>query len=197
MTNSLSNYYDNWRTDQYDCEPCKWSGTGGELSQGEILSSYFELLCPQCEELVTLVMLPTVEESRTNWDRLSEDERKHVEAIERFRADFAARKLTEESQLPDIEAPSFHLHWDFLYAEPHSETLIKHGDTIIFREPAFYEGYKRFIQVAEILRARYGSALRDLIPMNDDSTYLYGDSLSASNTVDEARKRIFSNVTEI
>jgi hypothetical protein len=196
MTNSVSNYYDNWRTDQYDCESCKWRGTGEALSQGELSSDYFELLCPECDEYVTLIMLPTLEESRANWDRLPENERKHVEAIERFQADVAAHKLTEESQLPDIEAPSFILHWDFIYAEPHCETLIKHGDTIIFREPAFYEGYERFIQVAEILRARYGSALRDLIPMNDDSTYLYGDSLSAWNTVDEARKRIFSNVTE-
>ncbi|MEH6584129.1 MAG: hypothetical protein V7754_19505 [Halioglobus sp.] len=196
MTNSTPNYYDNWRTEQYVCQACKWRGIGEALSQGELSPTYFELLCPVCEEFVTLITLPTVEESRANWDTLSEDERKHIEAIERFRADFAAHKLTEESQLPDIEAPSFLLHWDFFYAEPHSETLIKHGDTIIFREPAFYEGYERFIQVAEILRARYGSALRDLIPTEDSNTYLYGDSHSSSNTVDEAVKRIFSNVTE-
>ena len=196
MTNSISNYYDNWRTDQYACEPCKWRGTGAELPQGEILSSYFELLCPVCEELVTLVMLPTLEESRANWEKLSQDEREQVEAIERHQADFTARGLTENSQLPDIETPSFVLHWDFAYSESNNETLIKHGDTIIFREPAFYEGYERFIEVAEILRTRYGSALRDLIPTEDSNTYLYGDSHSSSNTVDEAVKRIFSNVAE-
>ncbi len=197
MTNSTPNYYDNWRTDQYDCQSCKWRGTGGELSQGELAQTYFELLCPVCEEYVTLVMLPTLEESRANWDRLPEDERKHVEAIERRQTNFMARKLSEKSQLPDIETPSFVLHWDFVKTGVDCETLIKHGDTIIFREPAFYEGYERFIEVAEILRARYGSALRDLIPTVNSGTYLDGDRLSASNIVDDARKRIFSNVTEI
>ncbi len=144
---------------------------------------------------MTLVMLPTLEESRANWEKLSQSEREQVEAGEYFRTEFFANRLSEESQLPDIDALSFVLHWNFLYAEPYNEALIKHGDTIIFREPAFYEGYERFIQVAEILRARYGAALRDLIPMNDDLTYLCGDSHSAWDTVSEARKRIFCNVT--
>ena len=146
---------------------------------------------------MTLVMLPTLEESRANWERLSQDEREQVEAIERHQADFTARGLTENFQLPDIETPSFVLHWDFDYSESNNETLIKHGDTIIFREPAFYEGYERFIQVAEILRARYGCALRDLIPTVNSGTYLDGDSYTSSNTVDEARKRIFCIVTEV
>lgn len=193
----MSNYYDNWQADQYDCQSCKWHGTGGELTQGELSRDFFELLCPVCEEYVTLVMLPTVEESRANWEKLSQDEREQVEAVERHRANFVARKLSEKSQLPDIETPSFVLHWDFVEAGFGFDTLIKHGDTMIFSEPAFWEGYERFIQVAEILRARYGSALRDLIPTEASSTYLYGDRLSSPNTVSEARKRIFSNVTEI
>jgi len=161
--NTMPNYYDNWRTDEYDCPACKWHGPGSALSQGELTGDYFELLCPTCGEYVTLVMNPTLEESRANWDKLSEDERKQVEVIERLQANFTDRKLREATQLPDIDSPSFILHWDFVHAGFDSETLIKHGETIIFREPVIYEGYERFIEVAKILRARYGPALRDLL----------------------------------
>jgi len=55
----MPNYYDNWRTDEYDCPACKWHGPGSALSQGELTGDYFELLCPTCGEYVTLVMNPT------------------------------------------------------------------------------------------------------------------------------------------
>ncbi len=70
-----------------------------------------------------------------------------------------------------------------------------HGDTIIFREPVIYEGYERFVEVARILRGRYGAALRDLVPTERSETYLYGDRLSAPQTVAEARRKIFSPAT--
>lgn len=189
----MHNYYDNWRTDDFDCPSCKWHGTGSALSQGELAGDFFELLCPACGEYVTLVMLPTIEESRANWDKLSDVERKEVEVIENLRANFADRKLSDASQLPEIESPSFTLHWDFVHAGLDSETLIKHGDTIIFREPVIFEGYKRFIEVAKILRARYGAALHDLVPTDGSLIYLYGDVLRSPGIVEKARKRIFSN----
>ena len=120
--------------------------------------------------------VPTVSESRANWDKLSDVERKQVELIESLQAKFADGKLSEASQLPEIESPSFILHWDFVHAGFDSETLIKHGDTIIFREVVIFEGYERFIEVAEILRARYGTALHDLVPTDRSLTYLYGPS---------------------
>ncbi len=48
------------------------------------------------------------------------------------------------------------------------EVLIKHEDNVIFAEPALYEGYQRFIEVAEILHRRYGATLGDLIPSHGD-----------------------------
>jgi hypothetical protein len=130
-----------------------------------------------------------------SYDGLVQDitERKQVEDHERFQRDFDNRKLREPSQLPDIHSPSFILHWDFVDSGFESETLIKHGDTIIFREPAIYEGYERFIEIARILRARYGSALCDLVPTGCSETYLYGDRLSSPEIVAQARRQIFSN----
>ncbi len=188
----MPNYYDNWRAEDYECAVCKWHGDGAALKQGEVTGEYFELQCPRCSEVVTIVMNPTIEESRSNWDKLSEADRRQVEAIEKHRADFEADRLSESSILPDIGADSFTLSWDFHHAGFGSTTLIKHGDKVIFEEPAIYEGYERFIDVAEILRARYGPALRDLIPTEGSQMYLYGDRLGSPGTVEEARKRIFS-----
>jgi hypothetical protein len=141
-------------------------------------------------------MLPTIEESRANWDKLSEAERQQVEEMERLKDDFETSRLTQTSPLPEIESSSFILHWDFLHDGFDSKTLIRHGDTVIFTEPVIYEGYERFIEVAEILRAHYGPALRDLIPTDACETYLYGDRFSAPDMVEDARKRIFSHPPE-
>jgi hypothetical protein len=191
----MHNYYDNWRTETHECPYCKWNGSGSSLSQGEVTGDYFELLCPACYGVVTIVMNPTTEESRANWEKLSDQERRQVEEIEQLRAEFESNKLTEASSLPEIDSDSFTLYWDFDYAGFDSDTLIKYGDTIIFREPVIYEGYERFIEVAQLLRARYGTALADLIPTDASKAYLYGDRLSSPGTVEDARKRIFSKTT--
>lgn len=187
----MPNYYDNWREQDFDCPKCKWHGPGSALSLGDYNWEYAERVCPVCEEYITVVMHPTIKEARANWDKVSEWDRKNIEAAEKRQADFARRKLREPSQLPDIHELSFTLHWDFSDDGSRRETLIKHGDNVVFAEPALYEGYERFIEVAEILRARYGAALGDLIPAPASELYLYGDYSGSPRVVTAARKRIF------
>jgi hypothetical protein len=186
-------YYSNWRETELICPKCEWHGLGSALALGDYNWDCAERVCPVCEELIMIVMHPTIEESRANWDKVSEWDRKNIEAAEAHRAEFAGRKLREPAQLPEINEPSFVLHWDFADDGSHRETLIKHGEKIIFAEPALWEGYERFIEVAEMLRRRYGAALRDLIPTNASEVYLYGDCYPSHAIVAEARKRIFSN----
>jgi hypothetical protein len=187
----MRKYYDNWREEEFDCPKCKWHGAGSALSLGDYTLDSAERLCPTCEECITVVLHPTIEESRANWDKVSEWDRKNIEAAEAFHAEFDRRKLREPSQLPAIAETSFVLHWDIADHGLHKETLIKHGDNVIFAEPALYEGYERFIEVAEILRSRYGGALRDLVPTKGSELYLYGDNSGSPAIVAAARKRIF------
>lgn len=187
----MSNYYDNWREEEFDCPACKWHGPGSALSFGDYTWEAAERLCPVCEECITVVLHPTIEESRANWDKVSEWDRKNIEAAEARQVDFVRRKLREPSQLPDINESSFALTWDLSDDGVHRETLIKHGDKVIFAEPALYEGYERFIEVAEILRSRYGAALRDLIPTPASELYLYGDKSGSPAIVGAARETIF------
>jgi len=184
-------YYDNWQNEEFDCPACKWHGPGSALSLGDYSSECAERLCPVCEECITVVLHPTFEEARANWDKVSEWDRKNIEAAEAFQAEFKRRKLREPAQLPDIAEPSFILSWDFVDKGSHRETLINCGDRIIFAEPALWEGYNRFIEVAGILRSRYGAAVRDLIPTKVSELYLYGDYSGSSRVVAAARKRIF------
>lgn len=188
----MRNYYDNWQNEGFDCPKCKWHGPGSALVLGDYNWESAERLCPVCEELITVVLHPTIAEARANWNKVSEWDRKNIEAAEAREAEFERRKLRGPSQLPDIAEPSFVHHWDFADDGSRRETLIKHGGTVIFSEPAFYEGYERFIEVAEILHNRYGTALRDLIPTAASKLYLYGDYSGSSRVVAAARERIFS-----
>lgn len=192
----MRKYYDNWREEEFDCPKCKWHGPGSALVLGDYTWESAERLCPVCEECITVVLHPTIEESRANWDKVSEWDRKNIERAEARQVEFARRKLREPSQLPEIADPSFVLHWDFSDDGSRRETLIKRGDNVIFSEPALYEGYERFVEVAELLCSRYGAALRDLIPTKVSELYLYGDASDSDRTVAAARERIFGRAAE-
>lgn len=73
-----------------------------------------------------------------------------------------------------------------------SRTVIRLGDRVLFSEPAVYEGYERFAEVARILKAKYGSHLIDLIPTEQGHLYLYGDRLRAPEFIDRTRRELSS-----
>ena len=180
------NYY-TYKNHHYQCKKCTWQGLGSELRQGETFSELFELDCPFCCETVTFVPYPTTAQSRANWDNLSQRERELVERVEEHHTQFEAMSLKSPEQLPDITGPKFSLTWD--YAD--KMTVLRHGDAVIFCEPALYEGYERFEEVALILKERYGNALIDLVPSRASWFYLYGDAISSSSRLQKFRKVTF------
>ena len=146
---SVRKYYDGWQDAEFECPACHWHGPGSALVLGDYNWESAERLCPACKECLVIVMHPTFEESRANWDKVSEWDRRNIEAAEAHQAEFALRKLRDHSQLPEIGEASFVLHWDFVDNGQRKDTVIKHRDNVIFSETALYEGYKRFIEVAE------------------------------------------------
>lgn len=100
-------------------------------------------------------------------------------------------------RLPEIATPEFTLIWDLEIigsgAEERRHWIIRHGDQVIHRELARSEDYHRFELLARLLRQKYGSRIRDLVPVDssDVAYYLYGDFLGAVNRVEAARKRNF------
>lgn len=189
----IANYYGDWKTSQYQCAKCAWVGQGNALAVGELFAELAEFDCPACGEAMLLVSHPTLAESRANWEKLDDAERHHIEMIERFEERFQREKLHDTVQLPDISVSTFVLSWDFAKdAASDLRTVIKLGDDVIFSEPAVYEGYERFAEVARILKSKYGSRLTDLVPTEQSHLYLYGDRLSSPEFVGNIRRELFS-----
>lgn len=192
---SLSYYI--YKAAQFACTHCAWIGEGSELEEGEILDAMFEVNCPACHTNLSYVSFPSIAEARANWANLSGAERIQIESIERRQALFDQMSLKLPGQLPNITMPEFILYWDFAETpELGSTTLIRFGDQTIFSEPAFYEGFTRYMEVATILKTKYGNALRDVIPTKASSLYLYGDSLSSPAQIDRFRLGLFGQISE-
>lgn len=191
-------YFGNWREARWQCEHCGWQGIGGELEDGAMYSEVMEMDCPKCFTPVLYFGYPTIAQARANWDKLSPLDREMLQATESSRSDFDRVRLRDVSQLPDIDGDRLVLEWDCDRSatefpdgqSPGWQTVIRHGSTEIWREPAHYECYERFLEVIEILLSKYGSRLHDLVPTEASWLYLYGDSMSASDKVDAARARL-------
>ena len=76
------------------------------------------------------------------------------------------------------------IDWDLEGQDDEDWTVLRHDGQEIWRELAYYEGYQRFAAVFEILRERYGSRLAEVRPTPASEVYLYGDKLSAPETVE-------------
>ena len=79
--------------------------------------------------------------------------------------------------------------WDIEHYEG-GDTLLRHGNAVLWREPSFYEGYQRYLEVGEILLQKYGSRLKDFKPTQESELYLFGDSISAPGRVRQFRERL-------
>jgi hypothetical protein len=178
-----------YKAQRFCCKTCGWQGLGSDLELGEEFDQLVELNCPQCETKLSFVMYPTLADSRANWSNLSDEEKEQVQQIENARARFDALCLKTPGQLPDITLPAFTLVWDLA----DDMTLLRLRDQVIFSEPAAFEGYERFENVARILTERYGAALRDLQPSEASETWLYGDSLSAEERLARFRHSLFGD----
>ena len=99
--------------------------------------------------------------------------------------------------LPEIAEPQFTLAWDLEISgqgpQEQRHWVIRHGQRVLYREAARLEDYHRFELLARLLRQKYGSRVRDLVPADssDVAYYLYGDFLGAVSRVEAARKRNF------
>lgn len=194
----LVSYFGDWRDEQWQCEHCEWCGKGSELADGEMFSEVMEMDCPRCHTPVVYFGFPTIAESRAHWDKLPPLDRQLLRIAEASQRTFEQARLRDPSQLPDLGGDRLVLEWDCdmsatempSSSAPGWQTVIRWGSMELWREPAYYECYQRFLDVIDILVAKYGARLHDLVPTEASWLYLYGDRLSASNIVDTARARL-------
>jgi hypothetical protein len=186
------NYYDDWRSAELECPACHWKGT---FEQGSVEQhdAHMDCSCPKCDfftaPMLSIVSYPTVAEMKASGDP---EGLKQAERIEQFQSKFEARMLARKEQLPEIDAESFSLAWDFDEKDGERLTIIRHGDRVLYTELANWQGFEfRFEQVCKIVREKYGERVLDLVPTSASELYLYGDRVRAPKEVEEIRKKIF------
>jgi hypothetical protein len=182
----MTRYYDDWKDKAQTCGACGWQGPGRDLTPGEMFADLFEACCPKCGEKVLIVSYPTIEESRRHWDEVSPADRIAVELAELRRRDFERRQSRTPEQLPDLEGDDLILVWD----RDGRDNVIRYGAQVLWREPGYYEAYERFEELAEILYAKYGPRLQDLVPTRASYDSLYGDRIGAPARIKGFREKL-------
>jgi hypothetical protein len=85
-----------------------------------------------------------------------------------------------------LEGENLILTWDQLEAD----SIILHGDQVIWREKTGWEVYERFEEIVDILNQKYDKRLKDLVPTPRSLYALYGDSTRAYFHVIFARESL-------
>jgi hypothetical protein len=186
-------YYDDWRSAVLECPRCGWKGS---FDQGAV--EHYEALmdcsCPRCPwsdtPLLAIVSYPTIQESVDNWPRLSESERQQVTARKDFLQQWERARLVSPEQLPELEGSDLTFSWDYVDAETARMTVIRHGTTEMWHEPALFEGYARFREIVDILQQKYGVRVTDVVPTPASELYLYGDKVTAVEHVQATRRAL-------
>lgn len=184
MTAEQIAFWDYERDAPVTCPACGWTGpaSDGEDVHRELL----DVCCPQCDRMVLIIPFPTIEETRAaaaDGNPRAAAELPEAEAVASRALRAQQLELREAAQLPDISEAEVRIDWDLEEQGDEQWTVLRHQGAEIWRELAYYEGYERFVQVFHILCERYGSRLKGVRPTHESETYLYGDRLSAPDTV--------------
>ncbi len=184
MASRHLSYRSNWKSEPLTCPSCGWKGTFEE-ARNEAHETLLDASCPQCGVLdapvLAMVSWPVSSEMEAEVGTLTPEERQDYEDAKAHMARHRSEKLMPDSPLPDLPGDIIVLEWDFQPYDPDDktwcagDTVIRHGDTVVCREPVVYEGYLRFVEVLAILRTRYGTRLHDLVPTSAGAAWLYGD----------------------
>jgi hypothetical protein len=168
-----------------DCGNCGWAGFASEASI-ELFEALCDLECPKCGARLIVITYPTHEDTRAAAAAGNEEAQRDLAGIEQVEARWAkadAIALKRPSQLPRLRGP-VHVIWDFEDRDGEHFTILRAGDQVLWGELAYWEGIDRFKQIARLLRKRYGRRLKSITPTEASELYLYGDKLSAPDTVD-------------
>lgn len=177
---------------QYDadsvltCPDCSWQGRAGD--HHTVHDELLDIRCPDCDELLAVVVYPTLDETR---EAAAAGNQQAVKDLPGFEAQAAARResastlLTDPAQLPELDGDELVLTWEL-----DGDQVLLHGDRVIWREHAYYESYQRFAEIFELLRQRYGKRFKGLQPTLHSETWLYGDRLGAPAKVDALNRSV-------
>ncbi len=178
-------FWDYDRDATLTCPGCGWSGSGA--GNEEYFDELLDVSCPQCDRMLLIVSFPTAEETRAAaaaGNPRAEAELPSVDEREERLERALELELKTAGQLPNLRGDTLRLDWDLEERDGEHWTVLRHEGNEFWRELAYYEGYERFAVVFELLRERYGQRLMEVRPTAASELYLYGDKLSAPETIE-------------
>ena len=97
----------------------------------------------------------------------------HAQArIDRFKQE----KIESVNQLPELDDEMLEFTWDIADAAGEKYQVIRLGDAELWREVAFSDNIRRFNEVKELLRMKYGNRFKMLKPTEASQEWLCGDN---------------------
>ncbi len=181
-------FYENWLEKEYSCGECQWKGTAKDTGRGRMYREMFlELCCPECSSFLDVIIFPAEDGCGCARHDLTEEQVKALEEAKEQEELYREKCLYSTDQLPELPGDDLFLVWD----QADSETVIRHGETAIWKEPLAYEAFDRFEQVAILLKEKYGARVKDLQPADRSKLFLYGDYAPALEYVKKVRKDLF------
>lgn len=181
----MNNVY-TYKEHQYTCDNCGWSGKGEVLKQGDLYEEGFEVNCPECKELLELVVFPTIEEVLKFG---TGEEKKQAREEMEFWEQWQAMSLKSADELPEIAGDDLVFEVEERKYKKKEFLFLLYDGKEIWKEPLLYEYYERFIDIGKVLQEKYGNRMKDLVPPDNRSS-LYGDRLSSIDRVKEFRKSL-------
>lgn len=181
----LLTYWEYDREAPITCPDCGWSGRGADNE--DYFEELLDVRCPECDRMLLIVSFPTAAETRAAaaaGNPQAQAELPNVDQRDAFLARATELELKQASQLPELKGERLIIDWDLDERDGEHWTVLRHDRQEIWRELAYFEGYKRFATVFTLLQERYGTRLAEVRPMPASETYLYGDKLSAPETID-------------
>ena len=97
-----------------------------------------------------------------------------------------AEQLESPEQLPDIKGRKLVFTWD----QEEADSVVKCGETLVWRERTGWEVYQRFGEIAVILQRKYKARIKDLVPAPGSDLALYGDSSRGAPYVQAVRAQL-------
>jgi len=183
--------YPKYQKSNYTCKKCNWTGKGAAAIMGEEVGhSGFDLVCPGCSDdsldFIEFPLLTDLARSGNKKERMQ---------AHRELAEMAAREALElrhAAQLPDITAR----HLTFVLRETRLNDILfivlYEAGVEIWREQGYYEYYWRYLEIGEILVAKYGNRIMDFV-VDASSVYLAGDCGFAYSKVYQFRIKLRKN----
>jgi hypothetical protein len=176
-------YYDEiWRTEELVCA-CGWRGKSAAASS-EHFRALCEYSCPVCYASLLLVSHPTADDIRSAAARGNTEAQGELETlirVERRHERHERTMLKSPEQLPDLVGSELHFIWELQVGEDGDQVVqLKQGDRVIWSELAFFEDWRRFNQVKELLKQKYPQHFASLRPAEGAKLYLFGDDNTAT-----------------